>query len=145
LCYKFYRIQIGPLVGGHLLLNKDEKVFRRDGNSIRLGIDMNGNFPLQRASLNFAFRYERDIVFGNKISIDQNTGETTLGDLVTRNPSTLQINVGFRAPISRDLELRFDFSRYKIKLDFDEETSLNPIPTKSRLVFLAGIGYRFKT
>jgi hypothetical protein len=140
---KISKIQVGPLVGAHLLLNKEEKAFKRDGNSLRAGADINGNFLIKKATVNFAVRYEKDFVFGSEIAIDPNSGVTTLGEVVTRRPTTWQISAGTRIPLAQDLEFRLDLNRYNIDLDVDDETSINPVSTRSRMMIIGGFGYRF--
>ena len=141
--FKLKNFTVGPLLGAHLLLAKNEKAIRRDGNSLRAGADFRGNFAIKKSSLNLSVRYERDFVFGNKITIDTQTGETSYGELVTRYPNTLQFSAGLRTPIGRDLEFWLDLSSYNINMDVDEEISINPVSSRSRFMLLAGLGYRF--
>lgn len=140
---KIHQIEVGPLLGAHLLLNKEAKAFKRDGNSLRAGLDVNGNFVIKKATVNVAVRYEKDFVFGNEISINSTTGQTTVGELVTRHPTTVQISAGARIPVWQDFEFRLDLNRYNIDLDVDDKTSINPVSSRSRLMILAGFGYRF--
>ncbi|MGH7456808.1 MAG: hypothetical protein ACRENG_35995, partial [bacterium] len=140
---KIYQVEVGPLLGAHLLLNKGEKTLKRDGNSFRAGLDVNGNFVIKKAIVNVAIRYEKNFVFGNEISINSTTGQTTVGELVTRRPTTVQISAGARIPVWQDFELRLDLNRYNIDLDVDNQTSINPVSSRSRLMILAGFGYQF--
>ncbi|MBD3387297.1 hypothetical protein GF407_20500 [candidate division KSB1 bacterium] len=141
--WRFGKIRVGPLLGAHLLLNKESKVFLRDGNSLRAGLDFTGLFVFKTSRLNITLRYERNFLFSSELDIDASTGEATYGELVTRKPSTLQLVTDFRVPVSTDLELHFILKKYEIDLDLDEETSVDPLMSRSRLVLMAGLGYRF--
>jgi hypothetical protein len=141
--WKFSRFQIGPLVGAHLLLNKHAKVFKRDGNSLRAGLDCSANFTVGGVTIDGSLRYEKDFVFGKELSIDVNSGQLTYGDVVVRRPRTIQVAFGAQIPISRDLDFRLDMSSYSIDTDLNDKTSINPVATRSRFVIKGGYIYRF--
>jgi hypothetical protein len=140
---KISKVQVGPVVGAHLLLNKEGSAIKRDGNSFRAGLDLRSQFTINKASVNFAFGYEKAFVYGNEIAIDQNTGELTTGEVAERNPTTLQFSAGLRMPIVQAIDFELDIRRYEIDLDVSDEVSINPVSSRSRLHVLAGLGYRF--
>jgi len=142
--WKYSVIEIGPIAGAHLLINENERILKRDGNSIRAGLDCTANFFIQKSSFHISTRYERSFVFGHELSISP-TGLTSRGELVTRQPHTFTFTGAARIPIMPAMDLTFDINHYSIGLDVDETTSVSiePISNRSRMVFRAGLGYRF--
>jgi len=141
--YNWGTFRLGPLLGAHLLIHSDEKFFRKDGNSLRTGVDLKGNFMIQRAILNISAQYEYDILFGEEVVINPNTGEITPGELATRNPTTLQLLLDFRVPVSRSFDFQMLINKYKINLDLGDDEADRLLATRDRVTFLAGLVYRF--
>ncbi|MBN1351283.1 hypothetical protein JXJ21_17830 [candidate division KSB1 bacterium] len=142
--YAWQQIRIGPLLGAHLLVHKDERFIKKDGNSLRTGLDFKGNFVIQKALLYLSLQYEYNFLFGEEYQIDPNTGDITPGELKTRHPTTLQAMVDFRLPISRSFDLQALFSSYDVNLDLNEEPGTDMLTEHGRNLFQAGLIYRFE-
>ncbi len=137
-------IKIGPSLGLHTLISKDEKFFKRDGNSFRVGGTIEGNLILaNKIRLNLSSSYNRGFVYGSNLTVDPLTGDVTYGELSERHPVTLQINSMISIPIIHLLDFRLEASHYKIDPDTDEGTSINPVDNYSRFKIAGGLNYRF--
>ena len=137
-------IKIGPSLGMHTLISKNEKFFKRDGNSFRVGGTIEGNLVLpHRILLNLSSSYNRGFVYASSLTVDPSTGDITYGELSERHPVTLQINSAISMPIIRSVDFRMNIGYYKIEPDTDEETSINPVDNYSRFKIAGGLNYRF--
>lgn len=141
---KFNNLKIGFILGGHLFYNFDEEYFNRNGNSLRAGIGINGNFKIRKATLEVAGSYEHSWILVKESYFDPITGEITYGDMLpSRKPQSLQLRGDFRLPVANNWDLQVGLSTYSIMTDATEETSINPVEKKNNLRFSAGLRYRF--
>jgi len=136
-------VNVGPIIGAHLLVRNGEKFIKRDGNSLRAGIDARSMFTVMTAMVSLSVRYEKSFVYGNEIWIDRNTGVTQFGALTERHPTTLQFAANIRLPVLRNLELTLDMNRYDINPDVNDVVSINPGGRRYQFNLLLGLGYRF--
>lgn len=135
-------VQVGPIVGAHLLARKTEKLIARDGNSLRAGIEASTTFTLYMATISFSARYEKNFVYGREISVNSSTGETTFGELRERHPTTVQFSGRLRMPVMASLEFTLDVNRYDVSSDLDNTLSINPYERRMQFNMLAGLNYR---
>lgn len=138
-------VNVGPIVGAHLLIRKGEKIIAREGNSLRFGVDARSNFSIQQAQVNISARYEKDFVYGRKISIDRSTGATTFGELMERHPITFQFSIDVRYPILPALDATLNVNRYEVLPDVNGELSIDPIARRYQFNLLLGVNYHFGT
>lgn len=137
-------IKIGPSLGMHTLISKNEKFFKRDGNSFHVGGTIEGNLVLpHRILLNLSSSYNRGFVYASSLTVDPSTGDITYGELSERHPVTLQINSAISMPVIRSVGFRMNIGYYKIEPDTNEETSINPVDNYSRFKIAGGLNYRF--
>ncbi len=135
-------VQVGPIFGLHLRMRKGEEFLKRDGNSLSAGAEARGMIDLGFGSVNLSLRYEKDVVYASNFVID-GFGNVTSTGVGVRNPSTLQFIGDLRVPLTADLEFTLTIDTYNVNLDLSPENSINPIPSRSRMNILAGVGYRF--
>ena len=139
----FSKLRFGPILGAHILFNKDERFIKNDGNSIRIGMGFQSYFSIKRVTGHISYTAERSIVYGNAVEVDVNTGQVDYGRLVKRKPTTIQWKLGARMPVSRDLDFQVDMSYFNIELDVDPEASINPVENRSKFSLLGGLAWRF--
>ncbi len=141
--FQISSVNVGPLIGAHLQIRKDAKVFKRDGNSLRVGIDANGNFTIEKAQLRVNARYEKDFVYGRMLTIDRTTSIVNFGQLVERHPITFQFSIDLRYPLLPALDLTLNINRYEVHPDVNMELSADPIERRYQFNALVGANYRF--
>ncbi len=140
---KFSQFQVGPAIGAQLLLNQNNMQIERNGNSFRAGVDARANAAIQKTTVYGSLRFQKSLVYNNKIDVDRNTGSITQGEIETRMPTTIQFSAGVQMPIMDFLDLKIDASYYNVDLDITDQISINPVQSRSGLRVLGGISYRF--
>lgn len=140
---KIEGLKIGIIMGGHLFFNLDSDYFKRNGNSVRLGIAASSNIKISKATLFMGVSYERSFVLTRKTTFNPLTGNIVYGEDLLRKPSSLQFTIDFRQPVKNNWDIHFNLSTYDVWTDATFETSINPVKMKSNLRFSGGIIYRF--
>ncbi len=139
-------LRIGPTVGVHAFISKDDGVdfIKRDGNLLRFGgwAEIQFNF-LKSARFNLNLAYEYGFVYSNQISVNRTTGELLMDDPLMRHPTTLQLNSYITVPFKDLMDIIAKVNYYKIATDMDTRTSINPIDYNNRLVIMLGVRFRY--
>jgi hypothetical protein len=137
-------LRFGPTLGMHLLAAKGSKVFKQDGNLMRLGAVCEGFFQMEndiRITLDASYDY--GFVYSDKIIIDPNTGTLTSDDTASRHPTTFQLNAFGSMPLSPEFDLTAKIGLYRIATDMDSETSINPVTNNNHFTVFVGVRYRY--
>jgi hypothetical protein len=133
----------GLVLGGHLYFRFNSNAFMSNGNSARCGLALNTNIRIYKAALLFGLTYERSFILSKVANYNSSSGDIIYGKNLLRKPSSIQINMDFRQPISDNWDLHFNLNTYDIRTDATTETSINPVDRKSSLRVTGGLIYRF--
>jgi len=138
-----YNFRIGPVFGSHLLFGTETDFWDTNGTSFRAGIILQGNINIKKAAMRLMGSYERQFLVTNNYDIDFNTGDLVVGEVMIREPHSIQFDFDFRMPIARAWDIHFNVNYYNIKTDATEETSINPNEQNMRQRIVGGLIYRF--
>jgi len=138
-------IRLGPTFGLRFLLSSEKgvKVFAREGNVLRVGANCEIRVPLpKRILLQVNGSYEYGSVYHNELGVNNTTGFLTLGEVLQRHPTTMQVNSILTVPLAEKFELVGRMNYYMINTDMDQLVSINPVEYNRRFLVLLGVRYR---
>jgi len=140
---KITDLKAGLILGGHLYFRFNSNAFISNGNSARCGLAVNSNIKVYKANLSIGGSYELSFILCKVADFNSTSGNIKYGKNLLRKPSSIQINIDYRQPISKSWDLHFNFNTYDIRTDATTETSINPVEKKSNLRVTGGLIYRF--
>jgi uncharacterized protein YgiM (DUF1202 family) len=146
--FNFKYLVIGPVIGvhGNIAFNDGNKLFKRDGNLLRIGGFADLNLPLSdklKIIGRGTFEYG-NIYTNNYTGFNDITGDITIDGVYLRHPTTLHINASAQYQLNSSLNIFARGGYYLIDTGFESIPGMYPVDQNSRFYLVGGARFFVK-
>ncbi len=143
---KVKTFSISPLIGLHnnIDLRAEKITLKSDKNNLRAGLEARGEVLIAKV-LRWSFRGAYEYGFVNNASVESigSLGEIVFGEIIQRNPNSLQLQTDLSAKVHKSTELFSSFRYFTFNTDLSSEFTRTPVIGNDRVTAQLGLRFRY--